>query len=109
MVGLRHEPGTRAEFRHRCSAELGYWLRQEFWGKGIVTAAVRAITRHAFATLRLTRVFAVPFADNLASIRVLEKAGYTCEGRWRRSAIKEGVVKDQVVYAMTDRDVGLAS
>ncbi len=89
----------------KCSAELGYWLGREFWGKGITAAAVRAVTRYAFETFALTRVYAVPFADNAGSIRVLEKAGYRCEGRWRRSAIKDGLVKDQLVYALTDEDL----
>ena len=89
----------------RCSAEIGYWLGRTFWGRGLATAAVRALTAHAFATHGLTRVYALPFADNTASLRVLEKAGYRCEGRLRRSAIKDGRVRDQVVYALTDEDV----
>jgi ribosomal-protein-alanine N-acetyltransferase len=86
----------------RCSAEVGYWLSEQYWGRGIATAALKAITEYAFKHLKLTRVFAVPFAHNDASIRVLEKAGYTCEGRLRRSAIKDGVVLDQFMYARTD-------
>jgi RimJ/RimL family protein N-acetyltransferase len=84
----------------RFSAEIGYWLGQDFWGRGIVTDAVRAVTRHAFDVHGLHRVFAVPFADNLASRRVLEKAGYTLEGIMRRSAVKAGVVRDQALYAI---------
>ena len=86
----------------RQSAELGYWLGRAHWGRGIMTDAVRAITRHAFATLGLNRVFAVPFEYNTASCRVLEKAGYVLEGRMRRSAIKEAVVVDQWLYAAYD-------
>jgi len=86
----------------RCSAEVGYWLSEQYWGRGIATAALKAITEHAFKHLNLTRVFAVPFARNEASIRVLEKAGYICEGRLRRSAIKEEMVLDQLMYARTD-------
>ena len=55
-----------------------------------MTAAVRAVTAHAFEQFALTRVYALPFADNLGSIRVLEKAGFVLEGRLPRSAIKEG-------------------
>jgi RimJ/RimL family protein N-acetyltransferase len=58
-----------------------------------------------FETFGLTRIFAVPFADNSASIRVLEKCGYVREGLMRRSVVKEGVVLDQVLYALTDRDL----
>jgi [ribosomal protein S5]-alanine N-acetyltransferase len=91
----------------RCSAEIGYWLGRQFWGRGLATAAVRGLTAHAFGTYGLTRVYALPFADNAASLRVLEKAGYRLEGRLRRSAVKDGVVKDQAVYAVTDEDLGL--
>ena len=89
----------------RVSAEIGYWLGRGYWGRGIVTAAVRAATQHAMKTFDLSRIFALPFADNHASIRVLEKAGYTCEGRLHRSAIKEGVIRDQLLYAITDVDL----
>ncbi len=89
----------------RTSAEIGYWLGRAFWGRGLATAAVRGLTEHAFRRHALTRVYALVFAENAASIRVLEKAGYRCEGRLRRSAIKDGVVRDQVLYAITDLDV----
>lgn len=88
----------------RCGAEIGYWLGRAFWGRGLATAAVRGLTDHAFRTHSLVRVYALAFADNAASIRVLEKAGYHYEGRLRRSAIKDGIVRDQVVYAVTDLD-----
>lgn len=83
----------------RVSAEIGYWLGEPFWGRGIATEAVIATTRYAIETFGLTRVFAVPLASNLASCRVLEKAGYTLEGRLRRSAIKDGRIVDQLQYA----------
>jgi ribosomal-protein-alanine N-acetyltransferase len=86
----------------RCSAEVGYWLSEHYWGRGIATAALKTITEYAFTQFKLTRVFAVPFAHNVASMRVLEKAGYICEGRLRRSAIKDGVVLDQLMYAKID-------
>lgn len=88
----------------RVSAEIGYWLGEAHWGRGIATAALRAVTAHALTTLGLTRVFALPFATNAASIRVLEKAGFVCEGRLRRSAIKDGAIVDQLLYSFTDRD-----
>ena len=92
-------PGQDIE---RVSAELGYWLGRRFWGRGIVTEAVVAVTRWAFADLPLHRVFAVPFTHNAASARVLEKAGYVREGLMRRSAVKDGVVQDQWLYATYD-------
>jgi RimJ/RimL family protein N-acetyltransferase len=83
----------------RVCAEIGYWLGEPFWGRGIVTEALIAVTAHAVRAHGLTRVFAVPFAWNPASFRVLEKAGYVREGVMRRSAIKDGRVVDQVLYA----------
>jgi RimJ/RimL family protein N-acetyltransferase len=83
----------------RVSAEIGYWLGKTFWGRGIATEALIALTQYAFDHLNLTRVFAIPYAHNAASVRVLEKAGYQFEGRMRRSAIKDGVVTDQLLYA----------
>ena len=91
----------------RVSAEIGYWIGEPFWGRGIATAALVAVTRYAVETHGLTRVFAVPFAWNTASCRVLEKAGYVLEGRLRRSAIKDGRITDQMQYAfVVDGDGG---
>jgi RimJ/RimL family protein N-acetyltransferase len=89
----------------RVSAELGYWLGEAFWNRGIMSAAVAAFTRYVFQQFSLTRVFAVPYATNIASQRVLEKAGYVREGTLRRSVIKDGDVLDQALFAITDRDL----
>jgi RimJ/RimL family protein N-acetyltransferase len=83
----------------RVSAEIGYWITETYWGRGFASRAVSAISEWAFTEYKLTRVFALVFAHNLASIRVLEKAGFQREGILRRSAIKAGVVLDQVMYA----------
>ena len=83
----------------RVSAEIGYWLGEPFWGRGIATEALVAVTKHAIDTHHLTRVYALPFARNDASCRVLEKAGYVLEGRLRRSCIKDGEILDQMQYA----------
>ncbi|MEZ5291627.1 MAG: GNAT family protein [Vicinamibacterales bacterium] len=96
----------RHEDVERVSAELGYWLGAAYWNRGIVTAAVAAVTRHAFAQHPdLERLYALPFAWNAASARVLEKAGYRLEGRMRRSAIKDGQVTDQFLYAILRTEV----
>ena len=92
-------PGEDIE---RVSSEIGYWLGRPFWGRGIITDAVHATTGYAFASLGMRRVFAVPFMRNEASHRVLEKAGYAREGVMRRSAIKDGVLLDQLLYAAYD-------
>lgn len=72
----------------RFSAEIGYWLSERHWGQGIVTEALMLVTEHAFSTFNVLRLFALPFADNAASIRVLEKAGYVREGILRCSSVK---------------------
>lgn len=83
----------------RVSAEIGYWLGEEFWGRGIATEALIAVTAEGFKRFEITRLYAVPFADHAASVRVLEKAGYTREGHLRRSAIKDGTIRDQLLFA----------
>ena len=83
----------------RVSAEVGYWLGEQYWGRGIASEALGAITRYAIEKHALTRVFAVPFGYNKASCRVLEKNGYVLEGCLRRSAIKNGEIVDQFQYA----------
>ncbi len=84
---------------HRFTAEMGYWLAEPFWGKGIMTEAVRMITEFAIHDLKLKRVFAEPYTINTASARVLEKAGYTYEGVLRSNVFKDGKVLDQFVYS----------
>ncbi len=90
----------------RGSAEIGYWLGAAHRGRGIVTAAVRAVTEAALTDGGLIRVFAYVFSTNPASARVLEKAGYEREGVLRRSGIKDGILIDRIVFAAT-RDPGL--
>jgi [ribosomal protein S5]-alanine N-acetyltransferase len=90
----------------RIGAEIGYWLGREHWGRGIMSTAVRLVTAHAFAAdPQLCRVFAVPFATNPASARVLEKAGYAREGTLRQSVLKDGRVLDQWMYAIVRGDL----
>jgi ribosomal-protein-alanine N-acetyltransferase len=84
----------------RRSAEIGYWLGEAHWGRGIMSHAVRQFTDYAFGAYDLIRMYALVFEWNPASCRVLEKAGYVCEGRLRRAVVKDGHVLDQFVYAM---------
>lgn len=83
----------------RFTAEIGYWLGEPFWGRGITTEALGAVTAYAIERHRLTRVYAVPYEWNTASCRVLEKVGYVREARMRKSAFKDGRVIDQFLYA----------
>jgi ribosomal-protein-alanine N-acetyltransferase len=84
----------------RRSAEIGYWLGEEYWGRGIVTEAVRAMTDYAFATFDVCRLFAGVFEWNPASSRVLEKAGYEFECRMKKSVTKDGHTIDELIYAV---------
>ena len=84
----------------RRSAEIGYWLGEEFWGRGIVTEAIRAVTDYAFETFDLCRVYAGVFEWNPASMRVLEKAGYEFECRMKKSVTKDGETIDELIYAV---------
>jgi len=86
---------------HCKTAELGYWLGEPFWGRGIMTEAVAELTRYAFETFDLERIYAQPFANNTASARVLEKAGFVCEGRLRANVFKDGQRLDSFLYART--------
>jgi RimJ/RimL family protein N-acetyltransferase len=88
--------GTDVE---RVSAEVGYWLGAPYRGRGVMSEAIRAFTDEMFETFELTRIFALPFAHNVASCRALEKAGFTLEGVLRCSCIKEGRITDQRQYA----------
>lgn len=83
----------------RLSVEIGYWLAEPFWGRGLMTRAVSASSDWAFDNYQVIRIFATAFSHNVASMRVLEKAGFEREGILRRSAIKNGAVVDQVMYA----------
>lgn len=85
---------------YRRSAELGYWLAEDYWGKGMMTAAVRQLCAAAFDAFDIVRIHAEPYADNAGSRRVLEKAGFTLEGVKRRSVWKNGVLHDSCMYAL---------
>jgi ribosomal-protein-alanine N-acetyltransferase len=81
------------------TAEIGYWLGEPFWGRGIATSVLMQITDYAFRVFPLERLQARVYEWNPASARVLEKAGYELEGRLRRSIFKEGRMGDSLLYA----------
>jgi ribosomal-protein-alanine N-acetyltransferase len=84
---------------HRFTAEMGYWLAEPYWGKGIMTDAVQFLTTWAFRELKLHRLSAEPYDTNTASHRVLEKAGFIREGVLRSSVFKDGKILDQFIYS----------
>ena len=87
----------KSDIYHR-TAELGYWLGEEFWGQGIATQAVAAVTRWGFEQLGLLRIYGGVFDRNRASARVLEKAGFELEATHRRAVVKRGEVMDELIY-----------
>ncbi len=85
---------------YRNNAELGYWLAEPFWGKGIMTGIVKEIVTYGFAHFPINRIYARPFGSNLGSQRVLEKAGFHLEGRFHKTLIKNGELEDELVFAI---------
>jgi len=96
--GIGVHPG---EDVHRYTATVGYWLGEEFWGCGIMTEAVTAVTDFSFKNFPLRRISAEVFANNPASARVLEKAGFVFEGRLKNNVIKDRMLLDSLLYART--------
>ena len=84
----------------RISAELGYWLGEEYWGRGIMSHAVEQMCRYVFAELPVIKLYATPFSFNFKSARVLEKAGFVKEGILQKTAVKNGKIIDLHYYGL---------
>lgn len=82
------------------NAELGYWLAEHLWGKGIISRAISNIVEYGFQNFDLIRIFARPFGTNVASQKVLEKAGFKLETRFEKTLFKNGQFLDELVYAI---------
>ena len=91
---------TRRDNIHYRTAELGYYIGEPYWGRGYMTGAVRQDCRLVFECSDIVRIFAEPFAHNAASCRVLEKAGFVCEGTMKSNAEKNGQIVDMKLYAL---------
>lgn len=91
---------TRGENVHYRTGELGYYIAEPFWGKGVGTAAVKKICAYVFENTDIVRIFAEPYSHNAASCRVLEKCGFHCEGVLRGNAEKNGKIVDMKMYAL---------
>lgn len=94
-IGLTVQRGAR-----RRAAEVGFWVAEDYWGKGIATEALRAFTGYAFSRFDLIRLFAYVFEGNFGSTRVLEKVGFTYEGTLESSIVKNDQVYGEMVYAL---------
>lgn len=89
---------------HRQTAELGYYIGEAYWGKGIMTEAVKQICDYVFEHSDIIRIYAEPFSYNTASCRVLEKAGFRYEGTLRKNAVKNGKVIDMKMYSLIKQE-----
>ncbi len=89
---------------HRHTAEIGYYIAEEYWGKGLMTEAVKQICSYIFDKSNIVRIYAEPFSYNKASCRVLEKAGFLYEGTFRSNAIKNGKTIDMLMYSRLKTD-----
>ena len=94
-ISLYLQRGARAR-----SAEVGFWVAEPFWGRGVASAAVGAFVEYAFFRFDLMRVYANVFSGNAASVRVLEKTGFVYEGTMAKSVWKDGRSIDELVYAV---------
>ena len=90
---------------HRQTAELGYYIAEEYWGKGIMTEAVKQICGFVFDKSDIIRIYAEPFAYNGASCHVLEKAGFQYEGTLRSNAVKNGEIIDMKMYSLLKTEI----
>ena len=90
---------------HRQTAELGYYIAEEYWGKGIMTEAVKQLCDYVFSNTDIIRIYAEPFAYNIGPCRVLEKAGFQYEGTLRSNALKNGNVFDMKMYSKLKTDL----
>jgi ribosomal-protein-alanine N-acetyltransferase len=82
------------------NAELGYWLAEPFWGKGIISKAIAQMVQYGFSTFDIVRIYARPFGTNIASQKVLEKNGFVLEARIHENIFKNGVFQDELIYAV---------
>ncbi len=82
------------------NAELGYWLGQPFWSKGIITKSIRQMVDYGFKNWDIDRIFARPFGANIGSQKALEKAGFLLEGRFEKTLYKNGEYHDELIYAI---------
>ncbi len=87
------------------SAELGYWLAEDYWRKGVMTKAVQMVCKEAFESFGIVRIFAEPFEDNAGSRGVLEKAGFTYEGTMRNGVYKNGEIHSYCMYSILREEI----
>ena len=84
---------------YRLNAEIGYWLGEEHWGKGVMTAVIKTTVKYAFETFNIKRIYALPFATTIGSIKALEKAGFIKEAIIKNGVVKNNKILDYCIYS----------
>ncbi|MGH2649423.1 MAG: GNAT family N-acetyltransferase [Ginsengibacter sp.] len=106
IIEINNEAAGAIEVRpgedvYRLNAEIGYWLGEEHWGKGVMTRVIKSFVKYIFENSDIKRVFAIPFETSTASIRALEKAGFIKEATIKKGVIKKGKILDYYIYSIT--------
>jgi ribosomal-protein-alanine N-acetyltransferase len=106
IIEINNEAAGAIELRpeedvYRLNAEIGYWLGEEHWGKGIMTGVIKSLVKYIFENFDIKRVYAIPFETSIGSIRALEKAGFTREATIKNGVIKKGKMLDYHIYSIT--------
>jgi len=106
IIEINNEAAGAIELRpeedvYRLNAEIGYWLGEEHWGKGIMTGVIKSLVKYIFENFDIKRVYAIPFETSIGSIRALEKAGFTREATIKNGVIKKEKVLDYHIYSVT--------
>ena len=84
----------------RKNAEIGYWLGESYWNKGIITKVIPQMIEYGFKNLDIVRIFARIFGTNIASQKVVEKCGFVLEGKYNKTLFKNGEFLDELIYAI---------
>ncbi len=87
------------------NAELGYWLAEEYWGKGIMTKAIKAICKLTFEKYDISKIYALPFSYNKGSCKTLERNGFSSEGILKNAVYKNGQFIDCIIYGLSIDDI----
>lgn len=94
-VGIHPQSGIM-----RMNAEIGYWVAEEYWGRGVATKAIAYIVEYGFKTFDIDRIYARPYGTNKPSQRVLEKNGFVLEAHIKGNILKRGERLDELIYAI---------
>jgi RimJ/RimL family protein N-acetyltransferase len=92
---------------YRKNLEIGFFISEDFWGKGFATKAIKAATSYAFRDFDIVRVYAETFSDNIGSQKALQKAGFKLEATLKKNIVKNEVIKDSCIYSVLKEDFNM--